>query len=173
MVIGGTALAGSLLPLMLSTAEGAAQVPPARVAGMGQKANPTMQTVRDTAPQMRMRRQQGVEGHLIVLNKRLDAIVLMPVLAKSKNFRDGDHKRARFSVMIGSLFCTPSSYRVDVNASTGRARIFFGLTETENPPSLPSDHLKPHGLPGQPQIPTPHILKELLGKRKHALLLSK
>jgi hypothetical protein len=64
---------------------------------------------------------------LILLNKRFGAIVLVPILAKRKNFRDGYGKKARFSVMIRIGLNTSSSYPVDAKASRGRARIFYAL----------------------------------------------
>jgi hypothetical protein len=105
--------------MMLTATEGATQLPPSRVAGMPQKPNPTMATERNTATKMRVGPQYRVECHLILLNERLGAVVLMPILAKAENFRECYKKSARFSAMIESLFCMSSSYPIDAKASTG------------------------------------------------------
>ena len=42
------------------------------------------------------------------------------------------YKRARFSVRISSLNCTPSSYLNDAKASRGRARFFHAITKLQN-----------------------------------------
>jgi len=88
--------------MMITAAERAAQILAARIAGMRQKANPAVAAERHAHAQMRMGRQHQLQGQLILLNKRLGAAVLLPILAKSKYFRDGYYKRARFSVMIES-----------------------------------------------------------------------
>jgi hypothetical protein len=72
--------------------------------------------------------QDGVQGQLILTNERLGAVVLVPILAKSKNFRDGYSKRDRLSVKMLIVLGMSSSYSLDANASRGRARIFHAFT---------------------------------------------
>jgi len=48
--------------------------------------------------------QDGVQGQLILTDERLGAVVLVPILAKSKNFRDGYSKRDRLSVKMLIVF---------------------------------------------------------------------
>jgi hypothetical protein len=109
---------------MITAAERAAQIRSGGVAGMDQKPDPTVATGRDAILKMGMFGQGGVQGPLILLNERLSAVVLMPVLAKGENFRQGYQKSARFSAMIERLLCISSSYFLDAKASSGRARIF-------------------------------------------------
>jgi hypothetical protein len=111
--------------MVLPAAELAAQIPAARVAGMSKEANPAVAAAYRAAPQVRTIAQDGIQRGLILTNERLGAVVLMPILAKSKNFRDGYSKITRFSVkmLIGS--CITSSYPLDANASRGRARLFY------------------------------------------------
>jgi hypothetical protein len=140
-----------LLPaMMLSTAEWAAEILAARVAGMSEKPNPAMATVRDTAAQMKMFRQDRVQSHLILLNKWFSAIVLMPIHPKSENFRDGYGKSDRFSVMILNASFTTSSYPIDAKASRGRARSFYAFSLNYDLPiriSHPSTMKRPSLLP--------------------------
>jgi hypothetical protein len=67
------------------------------------------------------------------LNKRMDAGVLMPIRAKREKFPDGYDKNAMFSVRMLIRFCMSSSYSLDANASSGRARIFHGFTPKSEP----------------------------------------
>jgi hypothetical protein len=92
---------------------------------MCEKANPAVHTVSNAAENLRMRLQNGVQRRLILPNKRLGAVVLVPIRAKREKLLDGYGKKARFSVMILSVVFTPSSYLLDANASRGRARFFM------------------------------------------------
>ena len=60
-------------------------------------------------------------------NKRTGAVVLVPILAKRKKFRDGYNKIAGFSAKILIGFCISSSQSLDAKVSRGRARIFCAL----------------------------------------------
>jgi hypothetical protein len=106
---------------------------------------------------------------LILLNKRTSAVVLVPILAKREEFRDGYHKTERFSVKMPNVMCISSSYSLDANASRGRARIFSAPAQKRSPrtPAIgpcttvwPSSSLYPDDSPSlQP------ISEELLGKK--------
>ena len=110
--------------MVLPAAERAAEIPAAPVAGMREEANPAVTAVYRAVPQLRTLPQDGVQGELILTDERLGAIVLVPILAKSKNFRDGYSKSDRLSVKMLIVSCMSSSYSLDANASRGRARIF-------------------------------------------------
>jgi hypothetical protein len=69
--------------------------------------------------------QDARQSSLIPLDERFSAVVLMPILTKAKNFREGYQKSARFSVIIESSCSMSPSYPIDANASRGRAGIFF------------------------------------------------
>jgi hypothetical protein len=72
-----------LLPTMVCpTTEGTTKIPPTGIPRMRQKPDPALAAVRNALAKMRMGRQHRVECHLILLNKRLDAILLVPPLAK-------------------------------------------------------------------------------------------
>jgi hypothetical protein len=57
-------------------------------------------------------------------DKRINTFVQVPILAKRKEFADGDDKKARFSVTISNLFNTPSCYFIDAKASRGSTGFF-------------------------------------------------
>ena len=124
LVVRGTPLAGTLPAMVLPAAERTTQVPPTCVAGMRQKANPTVRAVRHAALKLGMGLQDRVQRGLILPDKRPGAIVLMPIRAKREKLLDGDDKKARLSVIISIVLDTPSSYLLDANASRGRARFF-------------------------------------------------
>jgi hypothetical protein len=110
--------------MVLPATERAAEIPAVPVAGMREEANPALAAEYRAVPQRRTLPQDGVQGELILTNERLGAVVLVPILAKSKNFRDGYRKSDRLSVKILIVLCISSSYSLDANASRGRARIF-------------------------------------------------
>jgi hypothetical protein len=116
---------GELPTMVLSAAELAAQIPAARVAGMREEAYATVATPHGAVPQVRTVSQEGIQRDLILTNEWLGAIVLVPILAESRNFRDDYRKTTRFSVKIPIVCCISSSYPLDANASRGRARIFY------------------------------------------------
>jgi len=115
--------------MVLPAAERAAEIPAVPVAGMREEANPALAAEYRAVPQRRTLPQDGVQGELILTNERLGAVVLVPILAKSKNFRDGYSKRDRLSVKMLIVLCMSSSYSLDANASRGRARIFYALQQ--------------------------------------------
>ena len=87
-----------------------------------------MAAVDRTACQTGMIAQDGIQRELILTNKRRDAVVLMPIRAKRKEFPDGYDKNARFSVRMLIVLCMSSSYSLGVKASRCRARIFHACT---------------------------------------------
>ena len=110
--------------MMLPATERTAEIRAPRVAGMREEANGAVAAAHCAVPQRRTLPQDGVQGELILTNERLGAVVLVPILAKSKNFRDGYGKSDRLSVKMLIVSCMSSSYSLDANASRGRARIF-------------------------------------------------
>jgi len=114
--------------MVLTATERTADILPIRISRMREEANPTMAAVDRTACQTGMIAQDGIQRELILTNKPMGAVVLMPIRAKRKKFAHGDDKNARFSVRIRIVLCMSSSYSLDANASRGRARIFHAFT---------------------------------------------
>ncbi len=107
--------------MVLSTTKGTAEIPTTRIAGMRTEANPAVAAAHGAALQIRTIPQGCLQRQLILTNKRTGAVVLMPILAKRENFRDGYGKIARFSVKMLICFCISSSYSLDAKASRCRA----------------------------------------------------
>ena len=114
-------LVGLLATMVLTATKRTAEIPPIRVPRMRQEANPTMAAVDRTACQTGTIAQDGIQRELILTNKRTGAVVLMPILAKRKEFPDGYDKNARFSVKMLIVLSMSSSYSLDANASRRRA----------------------------------------------------
>lgn len=133
-VVGRTPLVGTLPGMLLPATERTTQVRAMCVAGMRQKANAAVCAANNATPQFGMGLEDRIQSGLILTDKRLGAIVLVPVIAKRENFPDGDDKKARFSLIMLSVLHTPSSYLLDAKASRGRARFFYARKRT---PSLP------------------------------------
>jgi hypothetical protein len=117
-------LVALLAAMVLTATERAAEIPPMGIPWMGQKADATMAAADRTAYQTGAIAQNSIERQLILTNKRVGAVALMPIGTKFKIFRNRYRKNARFSVKMWSDFFTPSSYSLDANASRCRARIF-------------------------------------------------
>jgi hypothetical protein len=162
----------TLSSLVLSTTEGTMEILSLGVAPMSEKANPAMPTAGGAEP-LGKELQDGVDGVLILLNERDRAILLMPIRAKRETFRQGDNKKARFSVRISNGMSISSSYPLEVNTSRSGTRIFYawyrpmGLTVESNlqvAPSLHSSAIDTAYPTGSRQLyPT-----ELLGKERRA-----
>lgn len=75
-------LVGLLATMVLTATELAAEISAIRIPRMGQKANSTMAAVDRTACQMGMIAQNGIERQLILTNKRVGAVGLMPIRTK-------------------------------------------------------------------------------------------
>jgi hypothetical protein len=72
----------ALPAVVLTAAEGAAEIPPPGIAWMRQKANAAVATVNRTVCQTGMIAQEGIERQLILTNKRVGAVGLMPIGTK-------------------------------------------------------------------------------------------
>jgi hypothetical protein len=71
-----------LATVVFTATERAAEISPIRVSRMRQKANSAMAAVNRAACQIRMIAQDSFHCHLILTNKRVDAVVLMPIRTK-------------------------------------------------------------------------------------------
>ena len=114
----------ALATMVLSTTERAAEILSTYIPRMREEANPAVAAVYRAALQTRTNAQGGIQRALILTNKRTVAVVLVPILAKREDFRDGYSKTARFSVKMLICFCISSSYSLDAKTSRGRTRIF-------------------------------------------------
>jgi hypothetical protein len=114
-----------LATMLHSAAEGTAEIPTSRIAGMRTKANPAVAAAHGAVLQIRTIPQDRLQRLLILTNKRTRAVVLMPILAKRENVRDGYGKIARFSVKMLIVLSISSSYSLDAKAARCRARIFY------------------------------------------------
>ena len=125
LIVPPAPLIGKLATMVHSAAKGTAEIKSARIARMGEEANPAVAAPHCAVLQSRTTPQEGIQRQLILTNKRKGAVVLMPILAKRKNFRDGYQKIARFSVKMLISFSISLSYSLDAKASRCRARIFY------------------------------------------------
>jgi hypothetical protein len=125
-------LIGELATMVLPAAELAAEILPARVAGMSEKANPAVAAAYRAVLQIRTIAQDGIQRELILTDKPMSAVGLVPILAKSKNFRDSYNKIAKFSVKMLIVLGMSSSYSLDAKTSRGRARIFLYLSNEDS-----------------------------------------
>jgi hypothetical protein len=71
-----------LAAVMLAATERTAEISPIRVARVRQKANAAMTAVNGTACQIRTIAQDSIERQLILTNKRVGAVVLVPIRTK-------------------------------------------------------------------------------------------
>jgi hypothetical protein len=180
-IVRGTTSVGSLSTSVLPAAERTTQVRATCVPGICEKANPALLAANETTLQMQlgMGLHDRVQRSLILTDKRLSAVVLVPVIAKRENFPDCYDKKARLSVTMQSILHTPSSYLLDAKASRGRARIFVALSleirnrdrhKRSTTAQLPTRHPQPIPIP----LTRPHAFTSLLERRKPVpLLLSK
>jgi hypothetical protein len=156
--------------MVLPAAERAPQVPPTRIAGMREKANPAVRAGNDAPAKLGMGLQDRVQHGLILPDKRPGAIVPMPIRPKREKPLDGYGKKARPSAILFIVLYTPSSYLFDANASRGRARFFVrdrqgsvAAVRTNGP--LPIVPPSPSCLPSRRSPAERQILKTLLGTR--------
>jgi hypothetical protein len=127
-----------LAAMVLPAAKGTAKIPAARVAGVRQEANPAVTAPHRAVPQIRTIAQDAIQQQLILTKKRKTPFVLMPIVAKREEFRDGYNKTARFSVKMLIVLCISSCYSLDAKASRGRARSFL-CARAEKPRAAPHD----------------------------------
>ena len=145
----------------MPTTEGTAKIPTQRVSRMREEANPTMAASDRAVSQIGIFAQHGIQRLLILANKRTGAVVLVPIVAKRKKFRDGHYKNAKFSVKISNVLGMSSSYTLDAKASRWTARISYahvpknvphlriiGTQPTRNTPA------RRYLLPDRPKLPT-------------------
>ena len=136
---------------------------------MREKANPAMDAVNEAPLKFVVGLHHRVQRRLILPDKRLGAIVLVPIRPKREKLLDGDDKKARLSVIIPIELDTPSSYLIEAHASRGRARFFVRLRngicmsrQHERSTSYRSPRAFP--LPSQRRLAAPlsrnHYLKE-------------
>lgn len=138
---------GLLAAVVLAAAKRTAEIPPIRVPRMRQEANPAMAAKHRTACQTGMIAQDGIERELILTNKRISAVLPVPIRPKRKEFPDGYDKNARFSVKMLSVLDISSSYSLDAKASRGRAGIFHAFTPNPEPRTGTTARDDPHGQP--------------------------
>jgi len=147
-------------------AKGTAQVLTACVAGMREEANPAVAAPHRAVLQISTIPQDGIHRQLILTDERKNAIVLVPILAKRENFRDGYRKTARFSVKILIVLDISSSYSLDAKASRGRARIFHALASKFAAPIRANNPSRNHSPDAQPRPACPSFLVILNGYLK-------
>ena len=141
-------MAGALPAMMRAAAKRTTQIRPARVSGMGEKANLAVNAGNDTTLQLGMRLDSRVQRHQILLDHRPGAIVLMPSRPKREELPDGDDKKAKFSATIPMSLHTPSSYLTEASASRGRTRFFSAIWTAQAAPPEPTSQ----PLPARPSI---------------------
>lgn len=125
--------------MVFLAAKGAMQIPATCVAGMGEKASPTVNAVSDTLLKPGRGLQDRVQRDLILPNQRTGALILVPIRAKRENFPECYHKKARVSVRMLGVSFTASSYLIAARAARGRARFFYPRKEFPSRPSRTID----------------------------------
>jgi hypothetical protein len=111
--------------MVLPAAERTTQVHAADVPGMREKPDSAGTAVNRASLEFRMGLEKGIQRELILLDQRKGMIVLVPIRAKREELFDGDEKKPKRAAILSIVFCTPSSYLTEVNASRGRARFFM------------------------------------------------
>jgi len=150
--------------MMLSAAEGATQILPSGVAGMGEKADAAMDAVGHTPAELRTVPQNRVKCVLILPDKRVNAFPEMPVFIKREEFRDCDDKKARDSVIILSSV-TPSCYLIHAKASRSNTRFFRAHPEKDASGISTTQTTKANYPTCQNDLPHGPQEKKLLGRR--------
>jgi len=110
LVVRRAPLRRTLLTMLLTAPERAAQDGMRGISRMRQKANPAVAAGTDALLQPRINGQHSVQSRLIVPHQAADALILMPVPAERESLRHAYDKRLRFSVMIRSGSVMPPSY---------------------------------------------------------------
>jgi hypothetical protein len=124
LVIRATPLPGSLSTMVLPAAERTTQVHAAGVPRVREKPDSAGTAVNRARLEFRTGLENRIQRELIFLEQQLRTRVLMPILAKREELLDGDDKKAKRAVILSIVFCTPSSYLSEAQASRGRARFF-------------------------------------------------
>ena len=102
-------LIGPLAMMVPPAAKWTAEIAAARVAGMSEEAYAAVATPHRAVPQIRTIPQDGIQRELILTDKRISTLVLVPILRKSENPFESYEIKARLSVMIRILLCMTSS----------------------------------------------------------------
>ncbi len=134
--------------MLLTAAEGAAQVLPTPIAGMREETDLTVAASYCAVRQIRAVSQERVQSELILTNKLTSPVVLVPILAKRESFRDGYNKIARLSVITLIVLCISSSYSLEAKASRGRAGIFYDYDTTFKPQACTTKRRGNHNTDG-------------------------
>jgi hypothetical protein len=95
--------------MMLPAAKGTAEILAARVAGMSEEANPAVAAACRAGLQIRTIAQDGIKRELILTDKRISTLALVPILRKSENLLESYNIKAKFSVIMRILLCMTSS----------------------------------------------------------------
>ena len=90
---------------------------------MGEKADAAMDAVGHAPAEVRMVPQNRLESVLILPDKRVNAVLEMPVFTKREKFSDPDDKKARDSATILNS-ATSSCYIINAKASRSDTRSF-------------------------------------------------
>ena len=107
---------------------------------MCEKLNPAVAAEYRAVLQVGIVLENPVQGELILRDKRIGTVVLVPIFRKGENLLDRYHIKARFSVMMWILLCMASSYLLDAKASRGWTRFFCSLKETLSGRSVQTIH---------------------------------
>jgi hypothetical protein len=162
--------------MLLSATKWATQIATTLVPRMSQKANPAVNALGRTATQLRMRLDHRVQRRLILPDQQLGAIVLVPIRAKREKLLDPDSKKARLSVRMRNVLCTPSSYRIEAKTSRGRTRFFLALStrrDTAFGSTRTAHTAYPGILPCHLVFPSPRAIASRLQHGRAARFLSK
>ncbi len=90
-------------------AKRAAEILAARVARVRKEANPAVAAAQRTVLQIRTIPQDGINRQLILTDKPIGTLGLVPISRKSVNLLERYDIKAKLSVMIRILFCMTSS----------------------------------------------------------------
>jgi hypothetical protein len=164
--------------MMPSATEGTTQVNSIRVAGIGQEFDPAVSAMGQTRAQLRLGLQNRLQRGAILTDERVGAVILVPIRAKKENFLYRQNKKARLSITMAIVLCTPSSYRLDAKASRGRARFFIARrvkSATKIRAIHPCHDQRLARCPNSPtpEFHSPEISNALLGKKEAHSPLSK
>lgn len=100
---------GPLATMVPPAAKWTAEIAAARVAGMSEEAYAAVATPHRAVLQIRTIPQDGIQRELILTDKRISTLVLVPILRKSENLLESYEIKARLSVMMRILLCMTSS----------------------------------------------------------------
>ncbi len=156
--------------MVFAASERAAQIHATGIPWMSQKPNPAGGAVCLAFAQFGIRTQDRIQSGLVLTHEPIDAIVLVPILAKRENFPDRDTKEPGSRLGYRDCFSHPRP------TSTTRklreeGRGFFMQSDRfriDGQHKRLSDHQprKTTSLPRQRSFRAPDIFKALLGNKK-------